>query len=181
MLLLILGVLTWSALHMWKRVAPASRASYGDKGAYIVGIGVIISIAMMVLGYRAAEGTVYWGRTSAMTGINNLLMVFAFYLFAASGAKTKVTKAIRHPQLTAMMVFAVAHLLVNGDTPSFVLFGGLGIWAFVQMQLINRAMGPRGPYHPVPIKKEVTAVIATVVVVIVVALVHMALGYNPFG
>ena len=135
----------------------------------------------MVLGYRAAEGTVYWGRTPALTGINNLLMVLAFYVFAASGAKTKLTKYIRHPQLTAVMVFAVAHLLVNGDTPSFVLFGGLFAWAAAEVVVINRANGPRGPYHAVPVKKEITAVIVTVVVVAVVSAIHAALGYNPFG
>jgi uncharacterized membrane protein len=28
-----------------------------------------------------------------------------------------------------VVIWAVAHLLVNGDTPSFVLFGGIGLWA----------------------------------------------------
>lgn len=181
MLLLIVGVAAWSAVHLWKRLAPSSRAKFGDQGKLVVAVVSVLSIALMVLGYRAAEGTVYWGRTPAMTGINNLLMVFSFYLFAASGAKTKITKLIRHPQLTAVKVFAVAHLLVNGDTPSFVLFGGLLAWAVAEVIVINRATGPRGPYHAVPVKKEITAVIATVVVVAVVSATHIALGYNPFG
>lgn len=181
MLLLIVGVAAWSAVHLWKRLAPASRAKFGEKGKLVVAVVSVLSIALMVLGYRAAEGTVYWGRTPALTGINNLLMVLSFYLFAASGAKTKITKMIRHPQLTAVKVFAVAHLLVNGDTPSFVLFGGLLAWAVAEVIVINRATGPRGPYHAVPVKKEITAVIATVVVVAVVSAIHIALGYNPFG
>ncbi|MCO4841842.1 MAG: hypothetical protein KC439_02890 [Yoonia sp.] len=181
MLLLIVGIAAWSAVHLWKRLAPASRAKFGEKGKLVVAVVSVLSIALMVLGYRAAEGTVYWGRTPALTGINNLLMVLSFYLFAASGAKTKITKMIRHPQLTAVKVFAVAHLLVNGDTPSFVLFGGLLAWAVAEVIVINRATGPRGPYHAVPVKKEITAVIATVVVVAVVSAIHIALGYNPFG
>ena len=181
MLLLIVGIAAWSAVHLWKRLAPASRAKFGEKGKLVVAVVSVLSIALMVLGYRAAEGTVYWGRTPALTGINNLLMVLSFYLFAASGAKTKITKMIRHPQLTAVKVFAVAHLLVNGDTPSFVLFGGLLAWAVAAVIVINRATGPRGPYHAVPVKKEIPAVIATVVVVAVVSAIHIALGYNPFG
>jgi len=181
MILLILGLALWSVVHFWKRFAPAHRAGFGEKGKGIVAIGSVIAIVLMVIGYRAAEGTVYWGRSSAMTGINNLLMVFAFYLFASSGAKTRITKAIRHPQLTAVVVWGVAHLLVNGDTPSFVLFGGLIIWAFAEMVVINRANGPRGPYHAVPVKKEITAVIATLVVTALVSAVHIWLGYNPFG
>ena len=181
MTLILIGLLLWAGAHLWKRVAPASRAAVGDRGKAIVAIASVLGIACMVLGYRGADGAVYWGRTPATTGINNLLMLFAFYLYAASGAKTRITGFIRHPQLTAVVVWAVAHLLVNGDTPSFVLFGGLALWALVEMTLINRAEGPRGPYHAVPIRKEATALIATVVVFAVVAGIHAWLGYNPFG
>lgn len=181
MFLSILGVVLWAAVHLWKRLAPDHRAGFGEKGKMIVAIGSFVSIILMVVGYRAAEGTIFWGRTPVMVGINNLLMLFAFYLFAASGAKTKITKAIRHPQLTAVKVWAIAHLLVNGDTESFVLFGGLFAWAVAEVVVINRADGPRGPYHDVPVKKEVTAVIATLVVFVIVATIHIFLGYNPFG
>jgi len=181
MILLLAGLILWSAVHFWKRAAPGHRAGFGEKGKGIVTAGIAVSILLMIFGYRMADGAVFWGRSPAMTGINNLLMVFAFYLFASSGAKTRITKMIRHPQLSAVVVWAVAHLLVNGDTPSFVLFGGLAIWALAEMVVINRAEGPRGAYHAVPIKKEVTAVIATVVVTAIVSAIHIWLGYNPFG
>lgn len=181
MILITAGLLLWSAAHFWKRLAPDHRAGFGEKGKGIVAFASIAAIVLMVIGYRGADGTFHWGRSTALVGINNLLMLFAFYLFATSGAKTRITKMIRHPQLTAVVVWCVAHLLVNGDTPSFLLFGGLGVWAIAEMILINRAEGPRGPYHSVPIKKEVTAVIATLVVFSVVSAVHIWLGYNPFG
>jgi len=116
-----------------------------------------------------------------MTGINTRLMLLAFCLFAASGAKVRITRALRHPQLTAVVGWAGAHVLVNGDTPSLLLFGGMALWAVAEMVVINRAEGPRGPYHAVPIKKEITAVVATIVVFSVVAGIHALLGYNPFG
>ncbi len=181
MILLILGLILWAGAHFWKRVSPASRAKFGDKGKAIVALTLAVSIIFMIWGYRAWDGTVYWGRSPAMTGINNILMVFSFYLFAASGAKTKITKSIRHPQLTAVVLWSAAHILVNGDTPSFVLFGGLLVWALAEMVVINRATGPRGPYHEVPVKKEFTAAVATVIMVIVVGGIHAILGYNPFG
>ena len=181
MILILAGLILWSAVHLWKRLSPASRESVGDKGKAIVALGSVIAIVLMVIGYRGAEGAFYWGRSPALTGINNLLMLFAVYLFATSGAKTRLTKFIRHPQLTAVKVWAFAHLLVNGDTPSFLLFGGILAWAVVEVILINRAEGPRGPYHAVPIKKEATAIIATLVVFAVVAGVHTWLGYSPFG
>ena len=181
MILILLGLLLWSGAHLWKRLSPSSRARFGEKGKGIVALASLAAIVLMVIGYRGADGAVFWGRNAALVGINNLLMLFAFYLFAASGAKTRITGAIRHPQLTAVKVWAVAHLLVNGDTPSFLLFGGILAWAVAEVILINRAEGPRGPYHAVPIRKEVSAVVATLVVFAIVSGIHAWLGYNPFG
>lgn len=181
MTLIVLGLILWSCAHFWKRVAPDHRATFGDKGKGIVAALSVLAIVLMVIGYRGADGAVYWGRMSAMTGINNLLMVLAFYIYAGSVKGTRITRWIRHAQLTAVVIWSVAHLLVNGDTPSFVLFGGLGIWALAQMVIINRAEGPRAPYVAPPVKSEVIAAVMTVVVIAIVTGVHTALGYNPFG
>ncbi|WP_415233368.1 NnrU family protein [Pseudorhodobacter sp.] len=180
MFLILLGLLLWSGTHFWKRIAPAHRARFGDKGKIIVALGSVVAIVLMYFGYSTAEGTFFWGRHPATTGINNLLMLFAFYLFAASGAKPRVTKWVRNPQLTAVKVFAIAHLLVNGDTPSFLLFGGLFAWALAEVIVLNR-VSPPGPYHVVPVKKEITAIVATVVAFSLTAAIHIWLGYNPFG
>ena len=181
MIWLILGLALWAGVHLFKRVAPDQRAAMGDKAKGPIALLLVVSIVLMVIGYRAWDGAFYWGRTPAMTGINNLLMLLAFYLFAASGKGTRITRAIRHPQLTAVIVWSVAHLLVNGDAPSFVLFGGLAVWALVEMAVINRAQGPRGAYHAPPIKSEVIAAVATLVVFAIVSAIHIWLGYNPFG
>ena len=180
MTLLILGLALWAGAHLWKRLAPAGRAGMGDKGRMIVALSAVLGIVLMVIGYKMADGAVYWGRTAAMTGINNLLMLFAFYLYAASGAKTRITRTIRHPQLTAVKVWALAHILVNGDTPSFLLFGGLFAWALAEVIVLNR-VAPPAPYRVVPVKKEATAMIATLVVFSLVSVVHLWLGYSPFG
>lgn len=181
MILLILGLALWAGVHFWKRLAPAHRAKFGDKGKMIVAIGAGAGLVLMIIGYRIADTTFVWGRTPALAGINNLLMLLAFYLFAASGSKARITQYIRHPQLTAVMVWAIGHLIVNGDSASFVLFGGILVWASSEIQLINRAQPDWTPGPDVPVKKEITALIATVVVFAVVAGVHIALGYNPFG
>jgi uncharacterized membrane protein len=181
MTLILLGLILWSGSHLWKRLAPQSREAAGSRGRTFVAVLSILGIVCMVIGYRIADGTFFWGDSPMKTGINNLLVFFAFYLFAASAKGTRVTRAIRHPQLTAVILWAVAHLLVNGDTPSFLLFGGLLVWAVAEIVLLNRALGPRGAYHAPPIKSEIIAVVATLVVFGVAASIHIALGYNPFG
>ncbi|MFV0302949.1 MAG: NnrU family protein [Paracoccus sp. (in: a-proteobacteria)] len=181
MLILILGVALWWGAHLWKRAAPGQRARFGEKGKGFVTAALILSVVLMVWGYRAADGAVWWGPSPALKGVNNLLVLLAFYLFAASGMKTGIARRIRHPQLTGFALWAFAHLLPNGDLPSFVLFGGLLVWSLVEMALINRAQPDWTPPAPVPARKEVMAVIGALVVFGIVGAIHAWLGYNPFG
>lgn len=183
MFILLIGVLLWWAAHLFKRIAPRQRASLGEPGKGMVAGALILSVILMVWGYRSEPmGDVWWGPSPMMKGINNLLILLAFYLFAASGMKTGVTRRIRHPQLTAFALWTVAHLLVNGDAPSLVLFGGLLLWAIAEIVVINRAdPNWQAPAHPVPIRQEAMAVIGAILVFGVVGLIHAWLGYNPFG
>ncbi|EBA12255.1 NnrU family protein [Roseobacter sp. CCS2] len=184
MTLLIAGVALWWAAHLFKRVAPGPRAKLGEPGKGLVKVLIVVSIVLMVLGYRAADGAVYWGRDPMWVGINNLLMILAFYFYAASAAKDAkiwLGTKVRHPQLTGFSIWAVAHLLVNGDTPSFILFGGLLVWAIVEILLINAQEGPWQTPDRAPVKKEIVAIVVTIVVTVVVMGIHYALGVTPWG
>jgi uncharacterized membrane protein len=181
MTLIVLGLALWWAAHLWKRLAPASRAGMGDAGKGLVAVGVLAGVVLMVLGYRGVEHIDLWYPPAFLTHVNNLLMFFAVYLYAASGMKTRITRVIRHPQLTAVKTWAVAHLLVNGDLASVILFGGLLAWAVVEVILINKAV-PRGPLpEPAPVGKEIGAVVGAVVVLVAIMLVHNWLGVPPWG
>ena len=181
MTLLILGLLIWAGAHMFKRLAPGPRAAMGERGKAVVTVALLAALGLMVIGYRGAEGAVFWGRSPALVGINNLLMLVSVYLFAAAGMKTAVAQRMRHPMLTGVIVWAVAHLLVNGDVPSFVLFGGLAVWAVLEMAVIGLAqpgwMPPRGKGA----KMEVMAAVGTLLVYGAIAGAHTALGYPTFG
>ncbi len=178
---LILGVALWSGAHYFKRLAPDVRAPMGEKGKGIVAVAILASVVLMVVGYRGAEVTVLWSPPAFLTHVNNLLMLLAFYLYAASGMKTRITARIRHPQLTAVKAWAVGHLLVNGDLASVILFGGLLAWAVGSVILINKATPRPAPPAPAPMGKEIGAAVGAVVVMGVVALIHTWLGYYPFG
>ena len=188
MTLLILGVLIWAFAHWVKRLAPNLRKSMtdrmGDASKGVISAALVLSIVLMVVGYRDAEFIAVWSPPSFFGHINNLLMLLAFYVFGASAAKpAKVwlgTK-IRHPQLTAVKIWAVAHLLANGDLASIVLFGGMLAWAVISVIMINRAEGPWTPPMQAPAKKEIVLVVITLVLFSVVAGIHMALGVSPFG
>jgi uncharacterized membrane protein len=181
MTLLIAGLVLWWGAHLFKRVAPQRRAAMGEAGKGVMAVLIVLSVVLMVIGYRGAAVIDLWFPPAFLVHLNNLLMILAFYLYAASGMKTAITRSIRHPQLTAVKTWAVAHLLVNGDLASVVLFGGLLAWAVVEVILINRAQPDWTRPAPVPARKEIMAVVAAVVVSGIVMLIHNWLGVQPWG
>lgn len=181
MLLLCLGVLIWVLAHGFKRFAPVARNSMGNGGKGAVAIALLISVVLMVIGYRAADGAVFWGRHPATVGINNLLMLAALYFTSPGPKKGALFYRMRHPMLFGMLLWAVAHLLVNGDVPSFVLFGGLGLWTLLQTWLINRAEPAWDAPEKGSLKKDVMFAAISVLLLGVIAMIHMWLGYSVFG
>ena len=185
MTLLILGLLLWVAAHFFKRYAVGPRQTLqdqmGDASKGVIALVILASVVLMVIGYRGAVGEFYWGRTAAMTGINNLLMLVAVALFGLGSSKSRLRSKMRHPMLTGVVVWAVAHLLVNGDTPSFILFGGLAIWALAEMAVINRAEPDYTPFEGGSVAGDIRLAVISLIVFSVISGIHIWLGYNPFG
>jgi uncharacterized membrane protein len=187
MAILLLGLIIWSAVHLYPAVAPAQRAryveTYGEgpwKGA--VSIVLVISILLMVIGYRSAWawGNVWFPPLWAWH-VNNLLMLVAFVLLGAGHMKSNIRRFVRHPMLTAVIIWAIAHLLANGEVRAVVFFGGIGMWGVASIILINRRDGAFVVPPPSPMKKDVIAIVAGAVVFLVIALLHPWLfGVSPF-
>lgn len=186
MIWLISGVALWWVAHLFKRLAPTARASMGNAGKGVAAVAVLASVVLMVIGYRAAEGAVFWGRSSATVGINNLLMIVAFYVYASGATppglpRNWVGTRLRHPQLWGFAIWAAGHLVVNGDVPSFVLFGGLLAWSLVSMATINAAEPEWTPPAHGGMASEIRIGVISIVVLVVVMLVHYWLGVTPWG
>ena len=181
MILLILGLLLWSQAHFFKRLAPARHAALGDRSRKIVTVLVLTSVVVMIFGYRMADFIPIWTPPAFLTGLNNLLMLAAFFLIGLSATTGRLKGIVRHGQLSAVIVWAVAHLLVNGDLASIVLWGGMLAWAVISIILINRAEPNYVRPEPGPASKDVLLVVISIVTFVIAAVVHIALGVNPFG
>lgn len=179
MTLLIIGLILWTLAHYFKRLMPAQRAALGNKGKGLVAIAILAGVLAMIFGYRAAEFIPIWTPPAFMVHINNLLMLAAFFLYGMSATTGRFRGKLRHPQLIAVKVWATAHLLVNGDLASIILFGGLLAWAVGSVILINRA-GPWDRPEPGPAKKDALLVVITLVMFSLVAGIHAFLGVWPF-
>ena len=181
MFLLILGILLWSLAHLFKRIAPGARARLGDgPGKGLIALGILAGVVLMWIGYRQAPVIpVWWVVPPAWTiHVNNLLMLVAVFFLGISGAKGRLAARFRHPMLGAVKIWAVAHLLVNGDLASILLFGGLLAWAVVEVILINRQTSWTPP-APGPVANDLKLGVGALLIYAVIVGIHWWLGVWP--
>ena len=151
---LILGLVIFFAGHLFS--AFRSRAPGKDiktrlgAGPYM-GLYSLVSIAgfaLIVWGYGAARpAPILYTPPAFLAHVNLLLMVFAMILLAAAYLPTgHIKKAVKHPMLAAVKVWAFGHLLANGELNSVLLFG-----SFLAYGVIDRiAVKKRGDNGPGP-------------------------------
>ncbi|PWE29272.1 hypothetical protein DDZ14_17975 [Maritimibacter sp. 55A14] len=181
MSLLVLGVLLWMAAHLFKRIAPGPRAALGNAGRGLVALGVLGSVVLMVIAYRGADYVALYTPPGWGVHLNNLLMLIAVFLLGVGKAGGVVGAKLRHPMLLGVVIWAIAHLLVNGDLASLILFAGLGLWAVIEMLTINAAEGPWTPPAKGPVAKDAKVAVIALVLYAAIAGVHYWMGYPVFG
>lgn len=177
MIWLICGVVLWSIVHFVPSLARSFRQGLIGRmgeGPYkgVFTLLIVTSLVLIVLGWRSTpEDYIYvlpaWSRTAGY-----LLMVLAFVLFGAAQYKTAIKRVIRHPMLTAVVIWSISHLLTNGTTRALVLFGGLGIWALLEMLLINARESDYTKPEAPGLKTEVRGLVISAVIFAVAMFLH---------
>src|SRR5213078_1252148 len=76
------------------------------------------------------------------------LMLPAVILVVASYLRGRIYATLKHPMLAGIKLWALAHLLANGDLGSIVLFGSFLAWAVFDRISLKRRTDPGGP--PIP-------------------------------
>lgn len=153
MWILILGLIVFFSIHSVRMAAGGFRerqmAVSPGRWKAIYALFSAIGLGLIIWGwisYRAHASELYqppsWGRYAAMA-----LVWVAFVLAAAAymPAPGRIKVLLKHPFLTAVIVWSAAHLLANGDLASVSLFGSFLIYG-----VVNRiAVIPRGDPAPV--------------------------------
>ena len=140
----------------------------------------LIAILLMVFGWRSATPELWYAAPLAGAPIVvAALVLISFVLMGAANVPTNIKRVLRHPMLTGVILWGVAHLLANGDNRSVTLFGILTIWAAVSIVLINRREGEYTPPEAVPVQKDIVLVLVGAVLTSVVAYFHEYLSGMP--
>jgi len=185
MFYLILGLILWVGAHFLKRLAPGVRRDLAtalgeDPSKGIIALVMLVGLVLMVIGYRQADFIVVYTPLPGMGHLNNLLMLFALFAMGISPAGGRLSAKFRHPMLWGMIIFGLAHLLVNGDVASVVLFGGLLLWALVEIRLINQHEGPWERPMPGNALRDGKLALTTLFLYVVIAGIHWLFDHNPF-
>lgn len=177
MSLLVLGILLWSVAHLIPAVAIGPRSALLDRlGAkryrLIFSIVIVTAIVLMVRGWKTATPTLVYATDPGMRFVAIALMIVAMILFVASNAPGNIRRILRHPQLLSVIIWCAAHLLTNGDSASLVLFGGLGVWAIVQIIATNRRDGAWQRRESVPARKDVITILVGLATFAILLVLH---------
>ncbi len=180
MALLALGIFLWWAAHLFKRVAPGVRGPMGDSGKGKVALAIAASLVLMTVGYRSSESFDLWLAPEFFRHINNLAVLIAIFMMSPAPKKGVLLNGMRHPMLVGFILWAAAHLLVNSDPASILLFGGLGAWAIVEIIVINRAEPEWTRPEKGSIAKDGMFFVASIVLMGVIGMIHGLVGPSPF-
>jgi uncharacterized membrane protein len=186
MALLIAGLLVFTLVHPLPAASPATRDELAGKlgdNAYrgLYSAVILASLVLMVFGWKAASPTGIYTPPLGGGPVISAVIFFAFVLFVSSKARTNYRRFVRHPQMMSVILWSVAHLLVNGDSRSVVLFGGLGIWAIFEIVLCNRRDGAWKKPDVMPFSADmIVAVIAGAAFAIFFFLHKALFGVLPY-
>ena len=184
---LIVGLIVFLGVHSVRAVAPAWRDAMvirlGEgpwKGLYS-----LISLAGLVLlvwGYAQArpDAPVFYESPIWMRHIVILLMWIAMVLLVAAYVPPgHIKKRIKHPMITAVKVWALAHLLANGDLATIVLCLAVLGWA-VFVRIAEKRRGDP-VFESVSVTGDIIAVVAGSVVTLwfVLQLHELLIGVSP--
>ncbi len=136
MTLLILGLALFLGTHAFtmargSRAAAVARLGEGPyKGLYsLLSLAGIVLISVGYGQYRADGYVPVWEPPVWTRHLALLLVWFAFVAFAAAYLPGRIKTRLKHPMLAGVKIWALAHLLANGDLGSILLFGSFLAWA----------------------------------------------------
>ena len=185
MMMLVVGLIIFLGIHVLPTspdVRDALKGRLGE-GAYkgLFSVISLIGLVIIVFGYHKMQlnpgkNPLLWDPPTWTRHIAVLLMLPAMIFLVAAYIPSRIRSALKHPMLVAIKIWALAHLIANGDVASFLLFGSFLAYAVYDRISVKRrgALGPLGATHSSP-------AINDIYVVGIGALLYAALLFGGHG
>jgi uncharacterized membrane protein len=181
--LLVLGLVLFLGTHSFSmargpRAAIIGRIGEGPfKGLYsLLSLAGIVLVSIGYGQYRASGYIPVWDPPVWTRHLALLLVLIAFICFVAAYLPGRIKARLKHPMLAGVKIWALAHLLANGDLGSILLFGSFLVWAVLARISVKRrdvAAQHGGTAAPAGWRNDILAVaIGTVVYLAFVFWLH---------
>ncbi len=109
----------------------------------------ILAFVLIVYGKAYSDFVSVWNPSVWMRHLTMLMVLVAMLLLSISQIPNNFRRTIKHPMLLGVTLWGIAHLLVNGDLASIVLFGSFVLFSVIKMFTMER----HKPYtQPDPVK-----------------------------
>lgn len=172
LIVMIAGLAVFLGVHLvptQRDLRAALIARYGAS-AYKLGFTLVsfVGLALIVWGFAWYRATGWinvwtppvWTRHLALT-----LMLISTIALVAAYLRGHIWRFLKHPMLVAVKVWALAHLLANGDLGSMILFGSFLAWAVYDRISLKTRDDPGAPDIPFGgVRNDVLAVVVGLVV-----------------
>lgn len=150
MIWLLLGIVIFLGIHSVRIFAPGLRdgmiAQYGEgawKGIY--SLVALAGFVLLIWGFGQArwETPILWVPPVWLTHLNALFMLVALVIFSAYPLPAGyIKRAVKHPMILGVKIWAFGHLLANGDLAAILLFGSFLVWGVLDRISLKRRGDP---------------------------------------
>lgn len=166
---LIAGIVIFFGVHLFS--AFRSREPGKDlrqKLGYVPFMGLyslvaIFGFVLIVWGFgESRPATIIWQLPTGLQHLNMLFQLIALPVLMAAYMPTgHIKKTLKHPMLVAVKVWALGHLLANGELNSIILFGSFLAYGVIDRIAVKKR-GDNGP--PAHVKPNIMGDVLSVVV-----------------
>lgn len=193
MLVMVLGLVLFFAIHL----VPANLdlkngliARFGDGGyKAIFGVVSLIGLTLIVLGFyklqlHPGKNPQLWSPPIWTRHLALALMLPAMIALAATYIPSHIHVMLKHPMLVAIKIWALAHLLANGDLAALVLFGSFLAYAVYDRISVKRRgdLGPLGKGTGPWINDVAVVVVGTALYAVILLYLHeLIIGVSPLA
>lgn len=142
-------------LHATRSGIVGAIGPLGYKGVHSV--LSLIGLVLIVIGFGDREFFPVYEPPLALRPVPLILMPLSLILFfgAYLGGFKRIT---RHPMAWGIVLFSIAHLLVNGDLASVVLFGSFLVFGLLTQPLSDQRKAANDPEAWAKLSAETSAV-----------------------
>jgi uncharacterized membrane protein len=142
MTILIIGIIVMIGIHLvpvYPDVREGLIGRFGRNGyRALFSVVSTLGLVLIVWGFARAPVIQIWSPPDWTRYVAMVLMLPVFILLIAAYLPGQIKAKLRHPMLTAIKFWALAHLIANGDLASIILFGSFLAYAVFDRIMLKR-------------------------------------------